>query len=65
VSAVIAFGPFEGLAGALLGQPAAWTVPLAFLAAILGSLSGGRRVSSFTQAALTRLHAPEEIDLRR
>jgi cation/acetate symporter len=65
VSVVIAVGPVDGLAGALLGQPAAWTVPLAFAAAVLGSLSGGRRVSSFTQAALTRLHAPEELDLRR
>ena len=64
VVAVLAFGPFPGVAGALLGQPAAWTVPLAFLAGIVVSLRGGDRVPRTAAAALTRLHAPEELELR-
>jgi cation/acetate symporter len=64
VVAVLAFGPFPGVAGALLGQPAAWTVPLAFLAGIVVSLRGGDRVPRTSAAALTRLHAPEELELR-
>ena len=65
VVAVLAFGPFAGIVGALLGQPAAWTVPLAFLAAIVVSLRGGDRVPRTPTARMTRLHAPEELELRR
>jgi cation/acetate symporter len=65
VVAVLMFGPFTGIAGALLGQPAAWTVPLAFGTAILVSLRGGERVPRAAATAMVRLHSPEQLDLRR
>ncbi|MFN8168309.1 MAG: cation acetate symporter [Candidatus Nanopelagicales bacterium] len=64
VVAVLAFGPFPGIVGALLGQPAAWTVPLAFAAGILVSLKGGARVPRSATTALARLHSPEALDAR-
>jgi len=62
---VLSFGPFSGILGALLGQPAAWTVPLAFLAAIVVSLRSSERGRRTADAAMTRLHAPEELEARR
>jgi cation/acetate symporter len=64
VVAVLAFGPFDGVAGALLGQPAAWTVPLAFATAIGVSLATRDRVPRTAASALAQLHAPEALDLR-
>ncbi|MFN8157694.1 MAG: cation acetate symporter [Candidatus Nanopelagicales bacterium] len=64
VVAVLAFGPLTGVLGALLGQPAAWTVPLAFATAIGVSLVTRDRVPRTTPAALAQLHAPEALDLR-
>jgi Na+(H+)/acetate symporter ActP len=46
---------------ALLSQPAAWTVPLAFLSAVLVSLLSQRRVPSHTPQMMLRLHAPEGL----
>jgi cation/acetate symporter len=65
VAIVLAFGPLTGIAGALLGQPAAWTVPLAFATAIGVSLATSDRVPRTTPTAMVRLHSPEEIDVRR
>ncbi len=65
VTIVLAFGPLTGIAGALLGQPAAWTVPLAFATGILVSLATGDRVPRTTPTTMVRLHSPEEIDVRR
>ena len=62
---VLAAGPFTGIVGALLGQPAAWTVPLAFAAAIIVSLRTSDRGRRTADAAMARLHAPEELDTRR
>ena len=65
VVAVLAFGPFEGLPQALLAQPAAWTVPLAFLSGVLVSLATRDRDPRIALSALTRLHSPEELETRR
>ena len=62
---VLAAGPFTGIVGALLGQPAAWTVPLAFAAGIIVSLRTSDRGRRTADSAMARLHAPEELDTRR
>ena len=65
VTLVLAAGPFSGFTGALLDQPAAWTVPLAFATAVVVSLLTRERDPRASAAALVRLHTPEELDLRR
>jgi cation/acetate symporter len=62
---VLALGPFHGFVGALLEQPAAWTVPLAFATAVLVSLRTHDRVPRTTPAAMVRLHTPEELEASR
>jgi cation/acetate symporter len=62
---VLTFGPFHGFVGALLEQPAAWTVPLAFGTAVLVSLRTHDRVPRTTPAAMVRLHTPEELEATR
>ncbi|GGN24729.1 Na+(H+)/acetate symporter ActP [Actinoplanes campanulatus] len=44
-----------------VGQPAAWTVPLAFLVMVGVSLMTGRRVPPDVGATMLRLHAPESL----
>ncbi|MBW6439894.1 cation acetate symporter [Actinoplanes hulinensis] len=44
-----------------VGQPAAWTVPLAFLVMVGVSLVTGRRVPPDVGATMLRLHAPESL----
>ncbi|GAA0428408.1 cation acetate symporter [Actinoplanes capillaceus] len=44
-----------------VGQPAAWTVPLAFLVMVGVSLLTGRRVPPDVGAKMLRLHAPESL----
>ncbi|AEV89163.1 sodium:solute symporter [Actinoplanes sp. SE50] len=44
-----------------IGQPAAWTVPLAFLVMVVVSLLTGRRVPADVGATMLRLHAPESL----
>ncbi|WP_084653314.1 cation acetate symporter [Nocardioides insulae] len=53
------------LLDALLAQPAAWSVPLAFAAMVLGSLCTPRRVPAHTSRLLVRLHTPESVPLDR
>jgi Na+(H+)/acetate symporter ActP len=53
--------PLDGWAAQLIGQPAAWTVPLAFLVMVIGSLLTGRRVPPDVGATMLRLHAPESL----
>ncbi|GAA0562912.1 cation acetate symporter [Paractinoplanes ferrugineus] len=53
--------PLSGWPAQLIGQPAAWTVPLAFLAMIIGSLLTSRRVPADVGALMLRLHAPESL----
>lgn len=65
VTVTLAAGPFDGVAGALLAQPAAWTVPIAFAVAVAVSLATPRSVPRGTAATMVRLHAPEDLELRR
>ena len=53
--------PLHGPAAEIIGQPAAWTVPLAFLVMVAGSLLTGRRVPADVGATMLRLHAPESL----
>ncbi|TQN38181.1 Na+(H+)/acetate symporter ActP [Blastococcus colisei] len=55
----------DGWPGALLGQPAAWTVPLAFLAMVAVSLATPRRVPPHAARTMVRLHTPEAVQLDR
>jgi Na+(H+)/acetate symporter ActP len=49
----------------LLEQPAAWSVPLAFGAMVVGSLLTAHRVPAHTRRFMARLHAPESLHLDR
>jgi len=63
VLATIATGPYDGWLGALLAQPAAWTVPIAFGAMIGVSLLTPDRLSPRVGRIMVRLHAPETLRL--
>ncbi|MFI7447510.1 cation acetate symporter [Nonomuraea sp. NPDC049714] len=65
VLATITGGPHAGLAGALLAQPAAWTVPIAFAAMISVSFLTPDRVPLGVARTMVRLHTPENLDLDR
>jgi len=54
-----------GWTDALLAQPAAWTVPLAFLTMVLVSLATPRRRPAGVRRFLVRLHTPETVALDR
>jgi cation/acetate symporter len=54
-----------GWAGALLAQPAAWTVPIAFLVTVLVSMATPSRIPKGTARTMVRLHTPENLDLDR
>ena len=53
--------PLHGWAGEVIGQPAAWTVPLAFLVMVAVSLLTSGRVPADVGATMLRLHAPESL----
>lgn len=53
------FGEPDGLPGELLAQPAAWTVPVAFLVMIVVSKLTPQRRPAAVAAILARLHTPE------
>ncbi|MEU8655753.1 cation acetate symporter [Actinoplanes philippinensis] len=53
--------PLSGWHAEVVGQPAAWTVPLAFLVMVSVSLATGRRVPPDVGATMLRLHAPEAL----
>ncbi|MEU4419151.1 cation acetate symporter [Actinoplanes sp. NPDC024001] len=53
--------PLTGSAAELVEQPAAWTVPLAFVVMVGGSLLSSRRVPGDVGATMLRLHAPESL----
>jgi Na+(H+)/acetate symporter ActP len=65
VLVTMVLGSRDGLAGALLAQPAAWTVPTAFLTAIVVSLATRRAAARTATPTMVRLHAPEGLDLNR
>ncbi|GMA38304.1 cation acetate symporter [Mobilicoccus caccae] len=48
----------------LLSQPAAWTVPLAFVTAMLASLATQDRIPRNVLRTMTRLHLPENLSSR-
>ncbi|RBY93831.1 cation acetate symporter [Blastococcus sp. TBT05-19] len=54
-----------GWTGALLGQPAAWTVPLASLVMVGVSLATPRRLPPHAARTMVRLHTPEAVQLDR
>ncbi len=55
--------PLPAAVAELVEQPAAWTVPLAFLVMVAGSLLTKRRVPADIGATMRRLHAPESLRL--
>ena len=57
--------PAAGWFGALLAQPALWTVPLAFATMIGVSLLTRDRLPAHLARTMVRLHAPEALDLDR
>jgi Na+(H+)/acetate symporter ActP len=65
VVATLVAGPLEGWPGALLAQPAAWTMPLAVVAMVGVSLLTKRRVPDAVTRIMVRLHTPESLDLDR
>ncbi|WP_336205460.1 sodium/solute symporter [Nonomuraea sp. LPB2021202275-12-8] len=65
VLATITGGPYEGLPGALLAQPAAWTVPIAFAVMVAVSFVTPERVPLGVARTMVRLHTPENLDLDR
>ncbi|GAA4146634.1 cation acetate symporter [Actinomadura keratinilytica] len=65
VVVTLAGGTPDGLAGALLEQPAAWTVPIAFAAMIGVSLATPRGVPPDVARMMVRLHTPESLDVDR
>jgi len=63
VLVTIAGGSTSGLGGALLAQPAAWSMPLAFLVMVVGSLLTRGSVPATAGRIMARLHAPETLGL--
>ena len=58
-------GPaLDGWPGALLAQPAAWTVPAAFAVMVLVSLATPGRVPADVGRTMVQLHAPERLRLQ-
>ncbi|MCW2771691.1 MAG: Na+/solute symporter [Nocardioides sp.] len=55
----------DGWADTLMGQPAAWTVPLALATMVVVSLLTAARIPAHTGRFLVRLHTPESVDLDR
>lgn len=55
--------PLHGWVSVLIGQPAAWTVPLAFTVMVLVSRATRNRVPTNTAGTLLRLHAPDALRL--
>lgn len=65
VTVTIIRGSTQGLLGALLAQPAAWTVPTAFAVMITVSLFTQRTAPAAANRIMVRLHAPENLALDR
>ncbi|HLS44960.1 MAG TPA: cation acetate symporter, partial [Ornithinicoccus sp.] len=65
VLATLLWAPDSGWWAALLAQPAAWTMPLAFLVMVMVSLVTPGRVAPGVARTMIRLHTPESIDVNR
>ncbi len=61
----ISNGPYDGWFGTLLGQPAAWSVPLAFTTMVVVSLLTPARQPVNVARTMVRLHTPEGLDVVR
>jgi cation/acetate symporter len=61
----VAGAPSAGWPRALVGQPAAWTMPLAFLTVIVVSKLTPDRIPAGTARSMVRLHTPEAVDVDR
>jgi Na+(H+)/acetate symporter ActP len=57
--------PGPGWAEALLGQPAAWTVPIAFFTMVVVSRLTARRLPTEVGAKMVAMHTPEALGLGR
>jgi len=55
----------SGWGGVLLAQPAAWSVPLAFLTMVLVSRATAARVPAHVGRFMVRLHTPEAVEVDR
>jgi Na+(H+)/acetate symporter ActP len=65
VLVTILAGPTDGWAGALLAQPAAWSMPLAFAVMVVVSLLTPREIPTGVRRIMVRLHTPETLELDR
>jgi Na+(H+)/acetate symporter ActP len=65
VLTTILLGPTDGWVGALLAQPAAWSMPLAFATMVVVSRLTARHTPSGVERIMVRLHTPESIGLDR
>ena len=65
VVAVLLDATPTGWPGAVVSQPAAVTVPLAFLTMVLVSLVTPRRLPAHVSRTMVRLHTPEAVELDR
>jgi Na+(H+)/acetate symporter ActP len=54
-----------GWVGALVSQPAAWTVPTAFATMVVVSLLTPSRIPAHVSRTMVRLHTPEAVELDR
>ncbi|HSX69249.1 cation acetate symporter [Nocardioides sp.] len=61
----LADASYGGWVDALLGQPAAWSVPLACLTMVVVSRATAATVPAHTRRFLVRLHTPEAVELDR
>ena len=57
--------PLSGWPGALLAEPAAWTVPISFAVMVFGSLATQKQVPADVGRTMVQLHAPERLRLHR
>jgi cation/acetate symporter len=58
-------GSLPGWAGALISQPAAWSVPAAFTTMVVVSLLTPSRLPVHVARTMVRLHTPEAVELDR
>jgi Na+(H+)/acetate symporter ActP len=66
VIVTMAGGSSRGLFGALMAQPALWSVPVAFTVMVLVSLATGRRrTHPVVRRVMVRLHTPEGVEVDR
>ena len=59
--AIALFVPTSGFVAALVMQPAAWTVPLAFATMVIVSLATPAAIPSHAAVTLGRLHTPDKF----